>query len=106
LRHAIEHDEFEVHYQPKVDAEGRIIGVEALARWSHDEYGSVSPERFIPIAEETGMILPLTTSILRRAFADAWDWNRASAAPVRMAVNLSPRLFLGDDIVSHVAGLL
>lgn len=106
LRHAIEHDEFEVHYQPKVDAEGRIIGIEALARWTHDEYGAVSPERFIPIAEETGMILPLTTSVLRRAFADAWRWNRTSATPIRVAVNLSPRLFLGDDIVSHVAGLL
>lgn len=106
LRQAIEHDEFEVHYQPKVDHRRRIVGVEALARWTHPEYGPISPDRFIPIAEETGLILPLTTIILRRAFAAARDWNRRLPTPLRVAVNLSPRLFLSGDIVAHVAGLL
>jgi len=106
LRLAIEHDEFEVHYQPKFDHRRRIVGMEALARWFHPEYGAVSPDRFIPIAEETGLILPLTTAILRRAFAAAHHWNRQRATPLRMAVNLSPRLFLSGDIVAHVAELL
>jgi len=106
LRQAIEHDDFEVHYQPKVDHRRRIVGVEALARWTHPEYGPISPDRFIPIAEETGLIVPLTTIILRRAFAAARDWNRRLPTPLRVAVNLSPRLFLSGDIVAHVAGLL
>ncbi len=106
LRLAIERDEFEVHYQPKFDHRRRIVGVEALARWFHPEYGAVSPDRFIPIAEETGLILPLTSAILRRAFAAAHSWNRQRTTPLRMAVNLSPRLFLSGDIVAHVAGLL
>ncbi|HCY17436.1 MAG: diguanylate cyclase [Curvibacter sp. GWA2_64_110] len=106
LRLAIERDEFEVHYQPKFDHRRRIVGVEALARWFHPEYGAVSPDRFIPIAEETGLILPLTSAILRRAFAAAYSWNRQRTTPLRMAVNLSPRLFLSGDIVTHVAGLL
>lgn len=106
LRQAIEHDDFEVHYQPKVDHRRRIVGVEALARWNHPEYGPISPDRFIPIAEETGLIVPLTTVILRRAFAAARDWNRQLPTPLHVAVNLSPRLFLSGDIVAHVAGLL
>ena len=103
---ALENDEFEVYYQPKVDHRRRIVGVEALARWFHPEYGAIGPDRFIPLAEETGMIVPLTTAILRRAFTAAREWNRQRAVPLRMAVNLSPRLFLSDDIVTHVAGLM
>jgi EAL domain-containing protein (putative c-di-GMP-specific phosphodiesterase class I) len=106
LRHAIEHDELDVYYQPKVDHRRRIVGVEALARWSHPDYGAISPDRFIPIAEETGLITPLTTAVLRRAFAAARAWNQRSPAPLRIAVNLSARLFLSGDIVAHVAGLL
>ena len=106
LRQAIEHDELDVYYQPKVDHRRRIVGVEALARWFHPEYGPVNPDRFIPIAEETGLIVPLTTAILRRAFAAAREWNRSSPTPLHVAVNLSPRLFLSGDIVAHVAGLL
>ena len=106
MRVALEQDQFEVYYQPKVDHRRRIVGVEALARWFHPELGAVGPDRFIPIAEETGLILPLTTAILRRAFAAARRWNHQRNPPVRMAVNLSPRLFLSGDIVAHVAGLL
>jgi diguanylate cyclase (GGDEF)-like protein/PAS domain S-box-containing protein len=106
LRQAIEHEELDVYYQPKVDHRRRIVGVEALARWFHPEYGPIRPDRFIPIAEETGLIVPLTTVILRRAFAAARAWNRNAATPLRVAVNLSPRLFLSGDIVAHVAGLL
>ena len=106
LRHAIEHDELDVYYQPKVDHRRRIVGVEALARWFHPDYGPIRPDRFIPIAEETGLITPLTTAVLRRAFAAAREWNRQSSTPLRIAVNLSARLFLSGDIVAHVAGLL
>jgi diguanylate cyclase (GGDEF)-like protein/PAS domain S-box-containing protein len=106
LRHAIEHDELDVYYQPKVDHRRRIVGVEALARWLHPDYGPISPDRFIPIAEETGLIAPLTTAVLRRAFAAAREWNGQSPTPLRIAVNLSARLFLSGDIVAHVAGLL
>jgi diguanylate cyclase (GGDEF)-like protein/PAS domain S-box-containing protein len=106
LRQAIEHDELEVHYQPKTDHRRRIVGVEALARWYHPEYGPISPDRFIPIAEESGLIMPLTTAVLRRAFAAAREWNRQSPTPLHVAVNLSARLFLSGDIVAHVAGLL
>jgi diguanylate cyclase (GGDEF)-like protein/PAS domain S-box-containing protein len=106
MRAALEHDEFEVYYQPKVDHQRRIVGVEALARWFHPEYGTVGPDRFIPIAEETGLIVPLTSAILRRAFAAARKWNQQREVPLRMAVNLSPRLFLTGDIVADVADLL
>ncbi|NUN61939.1 MAG: EAL domain-containing protein [Burkholderiaceae bacterium] len=108
MRDALERAEggFEVHYQPKVDHRRRIVGVEALARWFHPELGAVGPDRFIPIAEETGLILPLTTVIMRSAFAAARRWNHQRDVPLRMAVNLSAQLFLNDDIVAHVAGLL
>jgi diguanylate cyclase (GGDEF)-like protein len=106
LRDALDQGALEVHYQPKVDHRRRIVGAEALARWHHPELGVVGPDRFIPIAEETGLILPLTTVILRRAFADARRWNLQRDVPLRIAVNLSAQLFLNDDIVSHVSGLL
>lgn len=108
MRDALEQAEggFEVHYQPKVDHRRRIVGAEALARWFHPELGPVAPDRFIPIAEETGLILPLTTVIMRRAFAATRRWNHQREVPLRMAVNLSAKLFLNDDIVAHVAGLL
>jgi len=106
MRIALERDEFEVHYQPKVDHLRRIVGVEALARWVHPTLGVVGPDRFVPIAEETGLIRPLTAAILRRAFAAAQAWNRQRALPLCVAVNLSPRLFFSDGIVAEVAGLL
>ena len=106
MRAALDQDGFEAHYQPKVDHLRRIVGVEALARWFHPELGTIGPDRFIPVAEETGLIVPLTTAILRQAFAAARLWNHGREQPLRMAVNLSPRLFLSGDIVAHVAGLL
>ena len=106
MRAALESQSFTVHYQPKVDHRRRIVGVEALARWTHPELGAVAPDRFIPVAEETGLILPLTRIILRQAFAAARRWNQQRAKPLCMAVNLSPQLFLSDDIVAQVAGLL
>ena len=106
LRQAIEDDALEVHYQPKVDHRRRIVGVEALVRWFHPEYGVIRPDRFIPIAEETGLIAPLTQAVLRRALAAAHAWNRQRGTPLRVAVNLSPRLFQNGEIVSQLATLL
>jgi len=106
MRISLERDEFSVHYQPKFDHRRRMVGVEALARWQTAEFGPVGPDRFIPIAEETGLILPITTAVLRQAFAAAREWNHGRPTPLRVAVNLSPRLFLNDDIVTHVAELL
>jgi len=109
LRHAIDHEGFDVHYQPKTDAQRRIIGMEALARWHPPEYGPISPDRFVPIAEDSGLILPLTMTVLQRAFVATKRWNEGrdlKTNPLRIAVNLSPRLFLSDDIVGHVNRLL
>lgn len=106
MRAALDSDEFEVYYQPKFDEQRRIVGVEALARWFHPELGAVSPDRFIPIAEETGLISRLTTAILRQAFAAAKNWNRRGQSPLRVAVNLSPVLFLTDNLVAQITDLL
>jgi diguanylate cyclase (GGDEF)-like protein/PAS domain S-box-containing protein len=106
MRIALERDEFEAYFQPKVDPMQRIIGLEALARWNSSEWGMVPPDRFIPIAEETGLIVPLTEAILRKAFTAAARWNAALAAPLHIAVNLSPKLFLLDDTVERIALLM
>jgi diguanylate cyclase (GGDEF)-like protein/PAS domain S-box-containing protein len=106
LRAALEQEEFDVYFQAKVDHRRRIVGAEALARWHHAGLGMVSPDRFIPIAEDNGLIVPLSDLILRRAFAAAAAWAPAHDRPVRVAVNLSPKLFLADDLVGRVATLL
>ncbi len=103
MRVALEQDEFEVYFQPKTDASKRVVGMEALARWNSKEWGTISPDRFIPIAEETGLILPLTEAILCKAFAAASFMNNALGHPLRIAVNLSPKLFLNEEIVWHIA---
>jgi diguanylate cyclase (GGDEF)-like protein/PAS domain S-box-containing protein len=102
LRIAIEQDELDVFFQPKVDSKRRILGLEALARWSSAEWGNVSPERFIPIAEETGLIIPLTELVLQKAFAATSKWNERLNSPLKIAVNLSPRLFLDREIVRRI----
>lgn len=106
MRVGIERGEFFPHFQPKVDYKRRIVGVEALARWRSAEFGMISPDRFIPIAEESGLILPLTEVILRSAFAAAAEWAPLHGHAPRIAVNLSAKLFLGEDFVKRVAGLL
>lgn len=104
MRLALEEDGFSVAFQPKVDSLRRVV--EALARWHTDSFGMVPPDRFIPIAEETGLIVPLTEAILHKAFAAAARWNQAHGLALNIAVNLSPRLFLDHRIVDHIAGLI
>ncbi len=106
MRVGLERGEFFPHFQPKVDYRRRIVGVEALARWRSAEFGMISPDRFIPIAEESGLILPLTEVILRSAFAAAAEWAPLHGHAPRIAVNLSAKLFLSEDFVKRVAGLL
>jgi EAL domain-containing protein (putative c-di-GMP-specific phosphodiesterase class I) len=107
LRHALERGEFVVHYQPQVNIEtGRIVGVEALVRWQHPERGLVSPLEFIPVAEETGLIVPLGAWVLRTACAQNRAWQDAGLPPMRMAVNLSARQFQRRDLLDTVAAAL
>lgn len=104
LRRAMDDGELLLHYQPRVDlATGRVIGMEALARWNHQEWGAVSPQRFIPLAEETGLIVPLGKRLLRSACAQDKAWKDAGLPPVCVSVNLSARQFMHKDIVSMVA---
>ena len=103
LRRALERDQFSLHYQPKVDMESRqITGVEALLRWDHPELGPVSPGQFIPLAEETGLIVPIGRWVLNEACAQNMAWQRRGLRPVTMAVNLSPRQFADPHLLQDV----
>jgi diguanylate cyclase (GGDEF)-like protein/PAS domain S-box-containing protein len=109
LRRAIEQREFVLHYQPTVVLQtGRIAGVEALVRWQHPTRGLIPPMDFIPIAEETGLIVPLGEWVLAEACAQAKRWHEehASEPPLKMAVNLSVRQLQQDTIVETVARVL
>jgi diguanylate cyclase (GGDEF)-like protein/PAS domain S-box-containing protein len=107
LRDAIARDEMSLHYQAKVDiATGKIHGVEALLRWTHPQLGSVSPTQFIPIAEESGLIVPIGRWTLTTACAQAVAWIQEGFPEICMAVNLSPRQFLDADLVNTVARVL
>jgi diguanylate cyclase (GGDEF)-like protein/PAS domain S-box-containing protein len=107
MRYGLEQNEFSVVYQPKFNPQREMVGVEALARWRSVSCGMVGPDRFIPIAEETGLIRDLTESVLRQAFAAAAAWNARPGQPVlTLAVNLSAKLFLADDLVEWVHALV
>jgi len=103
LRRALEREQFSLNYQPKVDMEtGQITGVEALLRWTHPDLGSISPAQFIPLAEETGLIVPIGRWVVKEACAQAMAWQRRGLLPVSMAVNLSPRQFADEHLLQDV----
>ncbi|WP_456685218.1 bifunctional diguanylate cyclase/phosphodiesterase [Bradyrhizobium sp. P5_C11_2] len=103
LRRALEREQLSLNYQPKVDMEtGQITGVEALLRWTHPDLGSISPAQFIPLAEETGLIVPIGRWVVREACAQAMAWQRRGLLPVSMAVNLSPRQFADEHLLQDV----
>jgi predicted signal transduction protein with EAL and GGDEF domain len=107
LRHGLVSGEFAVHYQPQVNIDtGQIVGTEALVRWQHPERGLVLPAEFIPVAEETGLIVPLGEWVLRTACAQNRAWQEAGLPPLRVAVNLSARQFQQRDLKSMVAQVL
>jgi diguanylate cyclase (GGDEF)-like protein len=103
LRRALEQDELFLVYQPKIDLKhGTVAGLEVLLRWRHPEHGLVSPEEFIPVAEESGQIVEIGEWVLRSAVAQARRWLEAGLPRVPVAVNLSARQFLHSDIVATV----
>ncbi len=103
LRHAVERQEFHLCYQPKVSVQtGEILGAEALLRWENPQHGLVSPVDFIPVAEETGLIVPIGEWVLRRACADIRKWHAAGFDHVSVAVNLSARQFRHGELTSIV----
>jgi diguanylate cyclase (GGDEF)-like protein/PAS domain S-box-containing protein len=107
LRRAIDNHEFVLHYQPRVHLEtGRVTGVEALVRWRHPDRGLVSPLEFIPIAEETGLIVALGHQVLAMALSDARRLPALDSAPIRVAVNLSTRQLDDPNLVRDIAALL
>ncbi len=107
LRLAIAHQQFELHYQPQVNGQGQVIGAEALLRWSHPVRGMVSPASFIPLAEDTGHILPLGRWVLEQACQQLQAWaQQPLLADVVLAVNVSARQFREADFVSSVLALL
>lgn len=107
LRKGIEHGEFAIHYQPQISLDNEeIIGVEALIRWTHPEWGNISPAEFIPIAEETGSIAKIGEFVLMEACRQNKAWQEAGLPPFRVAVNISARQFAQADFPKIVETVL
>jgi diguanylate cyclase (GGDEF)-like protein len=107
LRHALERDQFVLYYQPKVDMKARrIVGAEALLRWKHPDMGIVPPNRFIPVAEETGMIVDIGEWVLRAAMRQARVWISQGLPPITISVNVSGAQFRDRKVLSAVQAAL
>jgi len=107
MRRALERDQFRLHYQPQFDVQsGKMIGVEALIRWHHPDLGVVPPAQFIPLAEETGLILPIGEWVLRSATADIRNLHLAGLPRLRVAVNLSARQFRQPGFADRTRAIL
>jgi diguanylate cyclase (GGDEF)-like protein len=103
LKRALEREELDLHYQAKVEiGSGRVIGVEALLRWHNPEMGQVSPARFIPVAEETGLIVPIGEWVLHTACRQAQHWREAGLVPRNVAINLSSHQFRRGGLIETV----
>lgn len=107
LRHALSNFEFVLHYQPKIDLKTeRIVGAEALLRWNNPATGLVVPEEFIPLAEETGLIVPIGRWALEQACRQAAEWRTRLVPDLRIAVNLSPRQFHDEYLLNVITDIL
>jgi len=106
LRRALEHQEFELLYQPVVGMNGKVEGLEALLTWRHPIYGSISPKQFIPIAEETGLIIDIGSWVIQRACLEAASWHKAGHRGARIFVNVSALQFERRDFLETVAAAL
>ena len=107
LAQALERGQFFLHYQPLVEAgSGRPVGVEALLRWRSEEFGLVSPASFIPLTEETGLIVPIGRWVLETACRQARAWELAGQPPIEIAINLSPRQLRDPALLEHVRHVL
>ncbi len=107
LRYALEKNQFQLHYQPQISTkDGEIIGAEALLRWYHPEYGTISPAEFIPILEENGLILPIGEWVLRTAISQAKIWMDQGNKPIIIAVNLSAVQFRHLSLLNTVSTIL
>jgi diguanylate cyclase (GGDEF)-like protein/PAS domain S-box-containing protein len=106
LRQALAAQQFELHYQPIQDADGRLVALEALLRWRHPERGLVGPDQFIPAAERSGMIIAIGGWVLRTACQQLKAWQAAGAERLRVTVNLSARQFRDPKLVDAVTGAL
>ena len=103
LRYALQKKEFSIHYQPRIEiATGNLVGVEALLRWNNPELGWVSPNEFIPIAEETNLIMPIGEWVLRNACLQNKAWQEAKLSPLRISVNLSACQFKQKDLLKTI----
>jgi diguanylate cyclase (GGDEF)-like protein len=107
LRRALDRNEFVLHYQPKRELKaGGISGVEALLRWRHPDLGLLQPNQFVPLAEETGLIVPIGRWALETACAQNMQWQKQGLPPIRVAVNLSPRQFVDANLLNDIRNAL
>lgn len=107
LRKAIEQKQFKLYYQPKVDIKKKsITGMEALVRWDHPDLGVVSPGQFIPLAEKTGLIIPLGTFVLEEACFQMKRWKEQGFSPVKVAVNVSPKQMTQPNFLTSIQNIL
>jgi diguanylate cyclase (GGDEF)-like protein/PAS domain S-box-containing protein len=107
LRHALEHQQFELYFQPQADSEQRVFGGEILLRWQHSELGAIAPGEFIPVAESSGLIIPLGDWVLKEACKVLQGWQADPLlADLTLAINISPRQFRHEDFVDVVESTL
>lgn len=107
IRHALERNEFLLHYQPQINLQsGKITGFEALIRWQHPEQGLVSPATFIPLAEESDLIIKIGRWVLEQACQQAVEWQRITSNPLSISVNLSARQFYDPTLVDTISQVL